>query len=51
EAIKWLAGFGRPLAGQLLIADLRSMSFRKLRVRRRADCPECGHLPGKGDGR
>lgn len=42
EAIKVLAGFGEPLAGTLLAADLRTMDFRKFKIRRVPDCPECG---------
>lgn len=44
EAIKVLAGFGKPLYGQLLTCDLRDMSFRTLRLRRTPGCPDCGHL-------
>lgn len=42
EAIKLIAGIGTPLAGQMLIADLRTMTFRKLQLRRRTDCAVCG---------
>lgn len=42
EAIKVIAGIGEPLAGWLLRYDLRDMSFRKLAVQRRPDCPVCG---------
>jgi molybdopterin/thiamine biosynthesis adenylyltransferase len=44
EAIKVISGVGEPLAGQLLRYDLRDMSFRKLAVERRADCPVCGQI-------
>ena len=44
EAIKVLAGFGRPLHGEMLLMDLRRMEFRKMKVRRNPDCPVCGHL-------
>lgn len=44
EAIKVLAGFGQTLAGQMLVADLRDVEFRKMKIRRRPDCPVCGHL-------
>lgn len=44
EAIKVLASLGEPLAGQLLIFDLRDMSFRKLPIPRRAGCDVCGEL-------
>ena len=45
EAIKVIAGIGSALANHLLKMDLRDMSFRKLKVKRRVDCPVCGHLP------
>jgi molybdopterin/thiamine biosynthesis adenylyltransferase len=45
EAIKTLAKIGTPLADRLLKMDLRDMSFHKLNVSRRSDCPTCGHLP------
>ncbi|MBT3380438.1 MAG: HesA/MoeB/ThiF family protein [Lentisphaerae bacterium] len=44
EAIKTLAGFGQTLVGQMLVADLRDVEFRKMKVLRRPDCPVCGHL-------
>ena len=44
EVIKLLAGFGQPLLGYMLACDLRTMTFRKLRVRRDPACPECGDL-------
>ncbi len=44
EAIKLIAGFGKPLAGKLLKYDLRDMTFRTLPIRRRADCACCGSL-------
>jgi molybdopterin-synthase adenylyltransferase len=42
EAIKVLAGFGEPLAGRMLMFDLREMtcSTRKLTIN--PDCPVCG---------
>lgn len=42
EVIKLVAGFGEPLAGQLLLSDLRDMSFRTLPIARREDCAVCG---------
>jgi molybdopterin/thiamine biosynthesis adenylyltransferase len=45
EAIKVIAGIGKPLAGRLLRMDLRDMTFRTLNVTRRADCPVCGRSP------
>ncbi|MHC1764444.1 MAG: ThiF family adenylyltransferase [Verrucomicrobiia bacterium] len=44
EAIKVLAGLGKPLFGVLLTCDLRDMTFRRLRVRRDPRCAECGSL-------
>jgi molybdopterin/thiamine biosynthesis adenylyltransferase len=43
EAIKLIAGVGAPLAGQMLSADLRTMEFRRIQLRRRPDCSVCGH--------
>jgi len=42
EVIKVLAGFGEPLAGRLLIANLRDMSFRTVRISRQPRCAVCG---------
>ncbi|MFO0878535.1 MAG: HesA/MoeB/ThiF family protein [Gemmataceae bacterium] len=42
EVIKVLTGLGEPLAGRLLLGDLRDMSFRRVSVKRRPDCPLCG---------
>jgi molybdopterin/thiamine biosynthesis adenylyltransferase/molybdopterin converting factor small subunit len=44
EAIKVLADLGEPLAGQLLLGDLRDMSFQRVGVRRNPDCPVCGGM-------
>jgi molybdopterin/thiamine biosynthesis adenylyltransferase len=44
EAIKIISGIGQPLAGQILRYDLRDMSFRKLTLARRDDCPVCSTL-------
>ncbi len=41
EAIKVLSGIGQPLWGEMLSCDLRSMAFRKLRLKQRATCPIC----------
>jgi len=41
EAIKVLSGLGEPLLGRLLVADLRDMSFRTLRLHRNLHCPVC----------
>jgi molybdopterin/thiamine biosynthesis adenylyltransferase len=42
EAIKVLAGLGEPLLGEMLTCNLRDMSFRKVRLKRRAGCAVCG---------
>lgn len=42
EVTKLIAEFGEPLAGRLLLGDLRDMSFRTLRIARREDCAACG---------
>lgn len=42
EVIKIIAGFGEPLAGRLLLFDLRNVSFRTLPISRRPDCETCG---------
>ncbi len=41
EAIKVLAGLGEPLVGRLLVADLRDMSFRTVRIDRNPRCAVC----------
>ena len=42
EAIKVLAELGEPLLGQMLVCDLRSMTFRKVAIRRDPQCAVCG---------
>lgn len=42
EVIKELLGLGTSLSGELLLYDALSVTFRKLRFRRRADCALCG---------
>jgi molybdopterin/thiamine biosynthesis adenylyltransferase len=44
EAIKIIAGLGEPLAGQMLRCDLRDMTFRKVKLKRKGDCAVCGAL-------
>ena len=46
EAIKVLASFGEPLAGQLLTMDLRDMTFRNRAIQRNPKCELCGNLSG-----
>ena len=45
EALKLLAGAGRPLTGQLLMLDARAMEWTALRTPRRPGCPVCGARP------
>lgn len=45
EAIKVLAGIGKPLAGSLLTIDFRDMSFRKVEIKRNPSCPVCREIP------
>ncbi len=42
EALKWLAGCGRTLGGELLMLDARSMSWHGIRVEADPNCPVCG---------
>lgn len=42
EAIKILSGLGEPLAGRMLVADLRTMAFRVLKTARDPACAVCG---------
>lgn len=41
EVIKLVAGLGTPLAGRMLLFDLRDMGFRTLPLRGRRDCETC----------
>jgi adenylyltransferase/sulfurtransferase len=41
EAIKVLAGAGRPLVGRLALFDLRDAEWRQVRYRQDPDCPVC----------
>jgi molybdopterin/thiamine biosynthesis adenylyltransferase/molybdopterin converting factor small subunit len=42
EAIKVLTGLESPLVGRILLADLRTMSFRHIQIRRARACRSCG---------
>jgi molybdopterin-synthase adenylyltransferase len=44
EVIKVISHLGQPLAGRMLTFDLRDMSFREIRINRRADCAVCAPL-------
>lgn len=43
ETIKILLGFGRSLAGRLLLFDALNMEWREMKLRRDPACPVCGH--------
>lgn len=42
EIIKLVANLGAPLAGKLLIGDLRDMTFRTINIPQNRGCPVCG---------
>lgn len=44
EVVKVLTGFGQPLDSQMWFCDLSTNVARLLTVKRRGDCPVCGHL-------
>lgn len=44
EAVKYLSDYGEPLRGWLLQVDLARMEFHRLRLPRRAGCPDCSAL-------
>lgn len=41
EIIKLLSGLDEPLLGQMLVCDLRTLHFRKIRLERNPNCPVC----------
>ncbi len=45
EALKLIAGVGKPMAGRLLLLDALAMEWREVIVRRDPHCPVCG--PGR----
>jgi molybdopterin/thiamine biosynthesis adenylyltransferase len=45
EALKLLAGIGRPMVGRLQMLDARSMEWTEVRLVRAAGCPVCGARP------
>lgn len=49
EGIQVIAGLGAALAGTLLYFDSRTMSFQRIPIARRPDCPVCGPA-GRGNG-
>lgn len=42
EALKYVAGIGKPLKDSLLTFDALEMNFRKIAMSRRKSCPVCG---------
>lgn len=48
EAIKLITGAGAPLRGDMLIYDALWGETRKIALKRREDCPDCGHLHASG---
>jgi molybdopterin-synthase adenylyltransferase len=47
EVLKELMGIGDSLSGSLLLYDALGTVFRKVRIKRSADCPLCGAEPGR----
>ncbi len=45
ETIKLIIGAGAPLVARLLLVDALTMRFRKVRLRKDAECPLCGAQP------
>lgn len=43
EALRVIAGIGKPLAGRLLMLDALRMEWNTMRIARQPDCPVCGH--------
>jgi molybdopterin/thiamine biosynthesis adenylyltransferase len=41
EAIKIITGIGEPLAGRMLLANLREMTFRTMKLQRNSQCSVC----------
>lgn len=44
EVIKVLTGLAPTLSGTLLVGDLRRLDFKRFRIRRLPDCPDCGGI-------
>jgi len=44
EVIKYICGIESNLRDKLLVADLKKMTFRRLRSQRLPSCPVCSHL-------
>lgn len=45
EAVKYLLGIGELLTNHLLIYNAMNMTFRKVGIKRNAECPLCGNHP------
>ncbi len=45
ETLKLILGLESPLLGSLLLYDALQMSFQKIRLNKRKDCPLCGSHP------
>ena len=45
EALKLIAGLGRPLVGRFFLYDARRMRAREIALPRDPDCPVCGAVP------
>jgi adenylyltransferase/sulfurtransferase len=45
EALKFVSGIDSPLTNALLLFNAKTLDFRKVRLRRRADCPACSVPP------
>ena len=50
EVVKLLTGLGDLLAGVLLSMDLGNMQFRRLKIARSSDCPDCADVWSLGGG-
>jgi adenylyltransferase/sulfurtransferase len=45
EALKFITGAGSLLTDSLLSFDAKTMNFRRVKLRKRPDCPVCGENP------
>jgi adenylyltransferase/sulfurtransferase len=45
EALKYIIGVGELLTDTLLSFDAKTMNFRKIKLRKQANCPLCGERP------
>jgi len=41
EAIKVIAGLGKPIQGKILMLDAMTMSWREMKLMKRPHCPTC----------